>query len=178
MTSTTKTSYLIISALSPQSLTHSLIQLAIDMGCHIEESHVALLGQSYAMTLSVAGNWGGIVKLETALAHFKQKNEVDLLIRRTTPANSDLPLLHYLVQITAYYRPELISQITKFFVDQDLVIAEFFSTHYTALGTQTPMLSVNLTLQIPIDDSLAELREQFMIFCDDLNIDGILEIER
>lgn len=178
MTTQTKASYLVISTLGSKQVAHLLIHLATDMGCQVEESHLALLGQEYSLTALLSGNWGAIAKLETALPHFKQKYAIDLFVHRTELAVFEHEVLNYLVQVVSHYRPELLEQVTQFFVDRKLPITELYSTNYLAHTTHTRMLSINLTVQIPIDDSIAELREQFMIFCDDLNIDGILEAER
>ena len=37
------------------------------------------------------------------------------------------------------------------------------------------MFSVQATVSIPADVSIAQLREEFLQFCDHMNIDGILE---
>ena len=46
---------------------------------------------------------------------------------------------------------------------------------YSAPHTGTPMFSVNLAIGIPASMHIAMLREEFLDFCDDLNLDAVLE---
>jgi len=82
------------------------------------------------------------------------------------------------VQGIAQDQPTHIENVTAFFAERGLIILDLYSTSYTAQSTGTEMLTLNLTIQVPADDSIAELREEFMIFCDELNLDAILEAER
>ena len=46
---------------------------------------------------------------------------------------------------------------------------------YSAPHTGTPMISVNLAIGIPANTHIALLREEFLDFCDDLNLDAVME---
>jgi glycine cleavage system transcriptional repressor len=49
------------------------------------------------------------------------------------------------------------------------------TTGYAAAHTGTPMFSVHMTVGIPADVHIASLREEFMDFCDSMNLDAVLE---
>jgi glycine cleavage system transcriptional repressor len=46
---------------------------------------------------------------------------------------------------------------------------------YAAAHTGTPMFSVNMSVGIPSETHIASLRDDFMEFCDNLNLDAVLE---
>ena len=49
-------------------------------------------------------------------------------------------------------------------------------THrYSAAHTATPMVSVHINIGIPAATHLAALRDEFLDFCDQLNVDAIME---
>jgi glycine cleavage system transcriptional repressor len=53
-----------------------------------------------------------------------------------------------------------------------------FVESYKTRQTGTPMIAITVKIQINTDTSLSDWRERFMLFCDDLNIDAIMEPEK
>ena len=49
------------------------------------------------------------------------------------------------------------------------------STTLFAQQTGAPMVSLHMSLAIPASTHIATLREDFMILCDELNLDAVLE---
>ncbi|MCX7057819.1 MAG: hypothetical protein NTZ79_11690 [Proteobacteria bacterium] len=54
-------------------------------------------------------------------------------------------------------------------------IAELDTHSYAAAHTGAPMFSLRLVINVPSRIHLGVLREEFMDFCDHLNLDAILE---
>jgi glycine cleavage system transcriptional repressor len=54
-------------------------------------------------------------------------------------------------------------------------IQDLQTDSYRAAHTGTPMFAANITVNIPPDMHIARLREEFLDFCDDLNLDAVLE---
>ena len=46
---------------------------------------------------------------------------------------------------------------------------------YNAAHTGTQMFAANLIITIKPEQSLSQLREEFLLFCDDLNLDATIE---
>ncbi len=174
-----KKNYLLVVAIGERDERHhlNLAQFAGHMGCTIEQSHIAVLGQGYTANFLLSGNWGAIAKFEAALPHFQQKHALKILTQRTEQTDHSQTAMHYYAQIIAYQNPEHIEHVMGFFLEQEISILELSSLNYTSQHTQSHLFSMTLTVQVPEDHSLSDLREQFMIFCDELNIDGILEAE-
>ena len=69
----------------------------------------------------------------------------------------------------------IVHEITHFFSERDINIEDLYSGTYTAAHTGTPMFSLHMTVGVPTDISIATLRGEFMDFCDQLNLDAIME---
>ena len=54
-------------------------------------------------------------------------------------------------------------------------IGEVTPRSYPAAHTGTPMFSVQMFVNIPASLHISRLREEFMDFCDQLNLDAIIE---
>ena len=54
-------------------------------------------------------------------------------------------------------------------------IGEVTTRSYPAAHTGTPMFSVQMFVNIPASLHISRLREEFMDFCDQLNLDAIIE---
>ncbi|HCP04400.1 MAG TPA: glycine cleavage system protein R, partial [Pseudomonas sp.] len=62
-----------------------------------------------------------------------------------------------------------------FFQHLNIDIEELHSFTYLAQHTGTAMLNLTLTIAIPVQTQLSWLREQFLDFCDELNLDAVIE---
>ncbi|MES9861483.1 MAG: glycine cleavage system protein R, partial [Candidatus Thiodiazotropha sp. 4PDIVS1] len=54
-------------------------------------------------------------------------------------------------------------------------IEDMTTSSYSAAHTGTPMFSVHLSVGIPSESQIAVLREEFMDYCDALNLDAVIE---
>lgn len=172
--------YLVISAVGPQQQ-HSISELSLlaaRSDCNIENSRICKLGAEVAVIMLVSGNWNTIAKMEAGLSLLQEQLGLAILTKRTkmpTPSEDQLP---YLVQIIALDHPGIVYEVASFFSRQSIQIEDLTTSSYAASLTGTPMFSLMMRIGIPADMSIADLREQFALMCDDLNLDGMLEPER
>lgn len=157
-----------------QELTHITAQHL----CTVIDSYFIKLGDEYAAHLLVTGSWSAIAKTEASLQTFERKEDVTLFLKRTELDLSLEPTLPYLVYIIAQNEPHVIEDIAQFFTEQNIPIQELSSDSYQTRQSKTAMLSITLRVLLPGDTSISELRERFMVFCDDLNLDAIMEPEK
>jgi glycine cleavage system regulatory protein len=75
-------------------------------------------------------------------------------------------------------RPGIIHEISNFIIQQSVHIEDLQTNTYVATLSGSSLFVLNMRVGIPIDRSIAEFREQFLLLLDDLNLDGILEPER
>ena len=57
-------------------------------------------------------------------------------------------------------------------------VEEIETKTYPAAHTGTAMFSLDMTISVPADSSVRTLRDEFIVFCDDLNLDASLESKR
>lgn len=172
--------YLSLSVLGPshQGIANELTKLISSTGCNIVNAHLTNLGSEFVANILLSGAWSAIAKLEASQSTIEQKLGLNVIMRRTellTPANEVLP---YSIFLVAMDQPGIIYKITHFFAEQQININDLTSENYHAKQSSTPMLTVTMRISIPTNMHIAELRERFILFCDDLNIDAIMEPER
>ena len=69
----------------------------------------------------------------------------------------------------------IVFNLASFFSTRDIDIAELNTRSYAAAHTGAPMFAVQMTINVPAGIQIAALRDEFMEFCDQLNLDAIME---
>lgn len=169
--------YLLISAFgAPQSDALLAVSRRIaECGCNLVEGRLATLGGEVSVLALAQGAWDAIAKLETALARLEREAGLRLTHFRTTPRETQSNLLPYMVEVIAADKPGVIFQLADFFAGQNITIEQLHSTRYRAMQTGADMFSAQITIGIPSDMHIAALRDDFLEFCDGLNLDAILD---
>ncbi|MFU8797216.1 MAG: glycine cleavage system protein R [Gammaproteobacteria bacterium] len=168
---------IVLGTLHPNSV-HELIKAISQPGCNIVDSRISTLGQEFAANFLVAGNWDAIAKLETSLPLLEKKLDIHLLQRRTDLPLAEPKFLPYSIYITALDNPGIIRKITQYLNNEKLSINGLYTSSYIAPHTQAPMITLTISISIPMANHIADLRERFMLFCDDHNLDVIMEPQK
>ncbi len=154
---------------------NELCKLIAHYGCSIITSRTNVLGAEFASNLLVAGTWDALAKLETALPNLERKLEVHCIVRRTQLTTPPIDELPYSVYITAQEQSDTVHKITQFFSEQNIRVYELFINYYKTPVSEIMMLSISLLITLPTKQSIADMRENFMLFCDDHNFDAVME---
>lgn len=169
--------YLVITALGdhdPRLIEHFTRSIK-DSGCGISESRMAALGDRLAIILMLTGSWDAIAKFEDMLPRLEERLNLSITSTRSRPERPKQTLLPYAIDVVAFDQPGVVHEITRFIANNNINIQALYSNSYSAANTGTPMLSLHMTINIPTDISIAALRGDFMDFCDQLNLDAIME---
>ncbi len=168
---------LVISALGEDrpGIVNELAKMVADTGCNIEDSRMTVLGGDFAIILLVDGRWNELAKLEAALPGLERRLGLAIVAKRTHPARREGNLLPYSVEVVSLDHPGIVHQLANFFSSREINIRDMATTTYSATHTGTPMFSVQMTVDVPAAMHIARLREDFMDFCDQLNLDAIIE---
>ncbi len=153
----------------------NLTQTVLECGGNIVESRMTALGKDFAMLLLVAGNWHTLGKLEGKLQRATEGDDLNVSVRRTEERPIREDMLPYGVDVVCLDQPGIVHHLAGFFSTRDIDIAEMNTRSYAAAHTGAPMFSVQITINVPSRVHIAALREEFMEFCDRLNLDAILE---
>lgn len=173
----TKNNHLVLSALGEDKpgLINELSRCVLNSGCSILDSRMAVLGGDFALLLQVGGNWNNLAKLETQLPGLQERLGLTISSRRTSVREMRHDLLPYGVDVVAMDQPGIVHHLAKFFSQRQINIQEMLTSSYAAAHSGTPMFSVHLTVEVPASIQIAALREEFMDFCDQLNLDAVIE---
>jgi glycine cleavage system transcriptional repressor len=169
--------YLLINAFAVQARS-PLVAIAkriADCGCNIAEARVSALGSDIAVLVLALGPWDAIAKLESALSRLEREEQIRLLHFRSGPKPLQTNLLPYVVEVVAADKSGILFQIAEFFQQHGISIEQLQSTRYRAMQTGADMFSAQITVGIPANTHIAALRDDFLEFCDGINLDAIMD---
>jgi glycine cleavage system transcriptional repressor len=168
---------LVITALGEDrpGIVNELSKAITDSGCNIEDSRMTILGSEFAIIILISGKWNELAKLEGMLPAFGRRMELQICSKRTEPPRRRGNLLPYAVEVVSIDHPGIVHQLANFFTRRDINIRDMVSSSYAAAHTNTRMFSLQMTIDVPASTHIAALREEFMDFCDQLNLDAIME---
>ncbi len=92
--------------------------------------------------------------------------------------NPEKPSLPYVLYLVSQDEPGVFDQLMRFLHQHAVTVTELFIDTYKTKNTQMPMMSITVKIQLAADLSLSDWRERFMLFCDDMNFDAIMEPEK
>jgi glycine cleavage system transcriptional repressor len=177
---TTSRKYLVISALGKDrpGIVNEFSRAILDCGGNIEDSRMAVLGGEFALMLLVSGAWNAVAKLEAQLKTLGAKLELTVVARATEARATRPNMLPYLVDVVSMDHPGIVHDIAEFFSTRAINIEDLSTWTYAAAHTGTPMFSLSMTVAVPAELPIGQLREEFTRFCDELNLDATLEPAR
>ena len=169
--------HIVISAVGGDrvGMVHELSKVVTDCGGSISESRMTSLASEFAMLLLVTGNWHTLAKLEGEFKKLADATGMDIQLRRTEARAARNDMLPYSIDVVCLDQPGIVAGLSGFFSQRGVDIAELSTRSYAAAHTGAPMFSVQLIVNVPSRLHIGVLREEFMDFCDHLNLDAIFE---
>jgi len=169
--------YLAISAVGQDrpGIVNELSRAILEYGCNIVDSRMTVLGGEFAIILMVSGHWNQIAKLESALPKFAANLGLTLNYKRTSARKAQPDLIPYDIDVVAIDHPGIVHQLTNFFSSRHINIEDLSTSSYYAAHTGAKMFTLTMIVGIPSSMSIADIRELFFTFCDDLNLDATMQ---
>ena len=169
--------HLLINAYSthPQSPLLAVTRRIADSGCNLVDTRLSTVGRDVSVTALATGSWDAVAKLETMMAKLEREEGLKLVWYRTGPTPVQSSLLPYVVEVIASDKPGILFQLADFFDRQGITIESLHCSRYRAMQTGADMFSAQLTIGVPSDMHIAALRDDFLEFCDHLNLDAIMD---
>jgi glycine cleavage system transcriptional repressor len=169
--------FLVMSVLAEDrpGILHDIARAVKDCGCNLVESRMTVLGSEFTMLLLISGNWNTITRLEGQLPKLEKRLALTLSARRTHEREPRHNLVPYAIDAVCLDQPGIVYNLANFFAERNIGIADLVTRGYPAAHTGAPMFSVQMAINIPTNAHVAGLREEFMDFCDRLNLDAIME---
>ena len=174
---TKQKTYLVSSALGEDhpGIGNQIAKTVLEHGCNIEDSRMTVLGGEFAAILLVEGKWNTLAKIENALPELERQLGMTIISKRTGERATGRSLLPYAVDVVSMDHPGIVNNLAGFFAERKINIEDMSTSTYAAAHTGTTMFAVHMTVGIPSDMHIAGLREEFMDYCDGLNLDAVLE---
>jgi glycine cleavage system transcriptional repressor len=143
--------------------------------CSVLELRTSNLTQITAVYMLMEGNWNHIARLEGMLDAVAKR--LTMLISFLRPeTNVRLPTgVPYTLETISMDKRDLLFHVTSFLVEHNIVIEEITASRHQAAFFNNMVFSSKFILLVPDDVRILSLREEFLDFCDNLNIDAILE---
>lgn len=142
----------------------------------LSTSHLTEITSIYCL---IDGNWNHIAKLEGMLESLRQRFQVQInLLRPQDESAATLPMsegVPYTLETISMEKKDLLHELTAFLSERGILIDEINASLHPSMLFSNPVFSSRFTLLVPPDVRILSLREEFMDFCDSLNIDAILE---
>jgi len=172
-----KKNYLVLSALGNDKpgIVDKLSKTIFDLGCNICDTRMTVLGGEFALLQLIEGQWNQLAKLEAGIDDLAAKLELTIIAKRTEDREPGSGLLPYIVDVVALDNPGIVHHLASFFSSRGINIEDMSTSTYSAAHTGTPMFAVRMTVGIPSNLQISSMREEFMEFCDSLNLDAVLE---
>ena len=139
------------------------------------DARLSTVGRDVSVTALAIGSWDAVAKLEAMLTRLEREEGFKLVWYRTGPKPVQSNLLPYIVEVVAADKPGILFQLADFFDRQGITIENLQSTRYRAMQTGAEMFSAQVTIGVPANMHIAALRDDFLEFCDHLNLDAIMD---
>lgn len=169
--------YVLITAVAKDSqpLLLPLTRRIRDCGCNVLESRLSCLGRDVVIACLVVGSWDAIAKLESGLPRLQREDGVQATMQRSEARANQATLLPYLVEVVAADKPGILHELAEFFSTRSISLEQLTSSRYRAMQTGAEMFSAQITIGVPAKTHIAALRDDFLEFCDALNLDAVME---
>lgn len=156
-------------------LLQQVARFVMETGCNLEDSRMSVLAGFCCLSLAISGNWKTLGKLESQLARLQTDTGLSLIARRAQPEEAAPPVMAYSVDVVALDQVGIVHALAGFFTSRGVNIRDLHSRVFRAQQTGTRMFAANMVIDIPAEQHLASLRGDFLDFCDELNLDGVLD---
>lgn len=141
---------------------------------NIQESRMIALGSEFAILMLVGGHWASVAKIREKLVSLERGGNLTITVRDSSP-RTQKTCAPYLIDAISLDHEGIVLGLSEFFATRDLEIAEMNTRRYNAPHTGAAMFSLQMTVNIPAEMSVGQLRDEFLDYCDRENLDALME---
>ena len=165
-----------VTAIGPDraGLIRDLSEIVTEAAGNIQESRMMALGSEFAILMLVGGNWHSVAKIREKLDSLERRGDLTVTVRDSTP-RPHADCAPYLIDAITLDHEGIVLGLSDFFACRELEISEMNTRRYNAPHTGATMFSVQMTVNIPATLQLAQLRDEFLDYCDHENLDAVME---
>jgi glycine cleavage system transcriptional repressor len=167
----------VISAIGPDrpGIVNAIAAIVRELGLNIDDSRMTVLGGEFAILMSVTGSEPAVTALEPRLVTVCEQLGLVHLFRPTIERDRTRPAIPYRVRVRAMDHPGIVHEIAGFFSSRQINIDDLNTETRPAAHTGTPIFDLTMRVQLPPDVQVRALRSAFEAFCDERDLDGVLD---
>jgi glycine cleavage system transcriptional repressor len=143
--------------------------------CNVLELRTSNLTRLTAVYMIMDGNWNHIARLEGILEGIAKRLMLQITFLRPEQENKAIAGVPYTLETISLDKKDLLYSITSFLDEHGIMIEEISANRQHAAYFDNTVFTSKFILLVPDDVRILSLREEFLDFCDNLNIDAILE---
>jgi glycine cleavage system transcriptional repressor len=166
--------YLVVTVIAStiEAIEVQLTKLISSCNCNILNTRMTSMGTEMSITALISGNWGAIARVEVGLVSLEKKYHARIHAKRTILPDLSEKLMSYGVHAVTIDRQGILSGLTNFFMQQNILIEDIKAeTFLKSNGIRI----LSLSLQLHIDINISNLRNNFLTYCDKMNLDAGIE---
>ena len=150
-------------------------KLAKTSQCNVTDCHFKVVGQYLSAIFLFSGSWNAIAKMEDMLAKLENEYSITIQKKRTEIEKLQAHYMPYVIDIVGPGHANIMYDITDFIINSNLLIKKISTNTYEASQTGKEMFTLHMIVHIPSNSSVATIRGEFVEFCDQFNLDTIME---
>jgi len=136
---------------------------------------MTVLGGEFAILMSVTGGADAMSALEPRISATCGELGLVHLFRPTRERDRSRAGIPYRVRVRAMDHPGIVHEIAGFFSSRQINIDDLNTDTHPAAHTGTPIFELTMRVQVPPGVQVRGLRSAFEAFCDERDLDGVLE---
>lgn len=168
---------IVISALGQDKpgIVKALSKIVLDCGGNITDSRMTRLGDEFALIMLVAGSEKIIAIVEAAMQESQVTLDLTIISKRTAVKTVQEKHKPYQIKVVCMDQPGIVHDVTDFIAKQQINIETLDTSNYAAAHTGAPMFALDMTISIAASTNMAQFKNEFLSFCDDLNLDATID---
>ncbi len=153
-------------------LVEEVSEFVFHNGGNIEDSRMANLHGQFTMMLLVNAPHDALRKMQSALPALIRRSGLHIEIRPThEPQPPTRPALPYRLTASALDQAGLVHRIAHLLRSLEVNIESMQTNLVAAPYTGAPVFEIEMTIAVPSDLPLSQLRQKLSDLCDQLNVD-------
>jgi glycine cleavage system transcriptional repressor len=155
-------------------LVDAIFKIAAKSKCHIDVCRAVSVADSFVIIVFLSGTWNTLAKFEAGVPKLKSKFSIRANVN-PSEAIRRAQVVPYYAQLTILRKdPVALSQCIEYLT----VLGNIYDVRVETYSHERSKLKgqiATIFLDIPVNMIIAEIREEFIGLCEELNIEGLLE---
>ncbi len=153
----------------------SVSGVIFDAGANLEDSRMAILGGEFALFVLVVGGAEQLESIRGGLAAVASELDLELQIKPVVSPGPSSAVICYSLQAVALDHPGIVHRITGILRDRGVNVASLDTSLNQAPITGAPIFSLEMEVQVPVDQAVNELQAELQAAAAEENIDIIFQ---